>query len=59
MRRLTRIHGLEGCCKKRWRKTTIQDPAAEAEAVDLIQRQFGPCEVLDDRYVGDITYIAT
>jgi putative transposase len=59
VRRLMRIHGLEGRCKKRWRKTTIQDPAAEAEALDLIGRHFGPGEVLDARYVGDITYIAT
>lgn len=59
VRRLMRVHGLEGRCKKRWRKTTIQDPAAEAEALDLIQRHFGPCDVLDARYVGDITYIAT
>ena len=59
VRRLMRVHGLEGRCKKRWRKTTIQDPVAEAEALDLIQRHFGPGEVLDARYVGDITYIAT
>ena len=59
VRRLMRQHGLEGRCKKRWRKTTIQDPTAEAEALDLIQRHFGPGEILDARYVGDITYIAT
>jgi putative transposase len=59
VRRLMRHHGLEGRCKKRWRKTTIQDPAAQAEALDLIGRHFGPSEVLDARYVGDITYIAT
>jgi transposase InsO family protein len=59
VRRLMVAEGLEGRCKKRWRKTTIQDPAAEAEALDLIQRHFGPCEILDARYVGDITYIAT
>src|SRR5947209_7146459 len=59
VRRLMRVHGLEGRCKKRWRKTTVQDPAADAEALDLIQRHFGPCEMLDTRYVGDITYIAT
>jgi len=59
VRRLMRAHGLEGRCKKRWRKTTVQDPAAQAEALDLIQRHFGPSEVLDARYVGDITYIAT
>ncbi len=59
VRRLMRHHGLEGRCKKRWRKTTIQDPAAEAEALDLIQRQVGPGQILDARYVGDITYLAT
>jgi transposase InsO family protein len=59
VRRLMREHGLDGRCKKRWRKTTVQDPAAQAEALDLIQRHFGPSEVLDARYVGDITYIAT
>jgi transposase InsO family protein len=59
VRRLMRLNGLEGRCKKRWRKTTIQDPATEAEALDLIQRHFGPGEVVDARYVGDITYIAT
>jgi putative transposase len=56
--RLMRIAGLEGRCKKRWRKTTVADPEAEL-ARDLIQRQFGPCEEIDRRYVGDITYIAT
>ena len=44
--------------KKRWRTTTVADPQAEA-AKDLIQRHFGPCEELDRRYVGDITYVAT
>ena len=50
--------GLEGRCKKRWRKTTIPDPDVE-RARDLIQRQFGPCAEIDRRYVGDITYINT
>ena len=56
--RLMRQAGLEGRCKKRWRTTTVADPDAEA-ARDLIQRHFGPCEEMDRRYVGDITYIAT
>jgi transposase InsO family protein len=56
--RLMRQAGLAGRCKKRWRTTTIADPAAE-RARDLIQRHFGPCEEMDRRYVGDITYIAT
>ncbi len=50
--------GLEGRCKKRWRKTTIPDPDAE-RALDLIRREFGPCTEIDRRYVGDITYIST
>jgi putative transposase len=56
--RLMRTAGLEGRCKKRWRTTTVADPEAEA-ARDLIQRRFGPCEEIDRRYVGDITYLAT
>jgi len=56
--RLMRRAGLEGRHKKRWRTTTVVDPDAEA-AKDLIQRHFGPCEELDRRYVGDITYIST
>jgi len=58
VRRLMRQAGLEGRCKRRWRKTTIADPAAEA-ALDLVQRAFGPGAEIDRRYVGDITYIAT
>lgn len=58
VRRLMRRAGLEGRCKKRWRRTTVADPGAEASR-DLIQRHFGPCQELDARYVGDITYIAT
>ena len=56
--KLMRQAGLEGRCKKRWRKTTTPDPDAE-RARDLIQRHFGPTEEMDRRYVGDITYIAT
>jgi transposase InsO family protein len=56
--RLMRQAGLAGRCKKRWRKTTVADPDAEA-AKDLIQRRFGPCEEMDRRYVGDITYLST
>ena len=58
VRRLMRNAGLEGRCKKRWRKTTIADPAA-GTALDLIQRAFGPGAEIDRRYVGDITYIPT
>lgn len=58
VRRLMRQLGLEGRHKKRWRKTTVVDPAAE-KARDLIQRHFGPSVELDRRYVGDITYMMT
>jgi putative transposase len=56
--RLMRQKGLEGRAKKRWRKTTVPDPTAEAQK-DLIQRHFAPCAEIDRRYVGDITYIMT
>jgi len=58
VRKLMGQAGLEGRVKKRWRKTTIADPEAEA-ALDLIHRYFGPGVEVDTRYVGDITYIAT
>ena len=51
--------GLAGRCPKRWRKTTIANPGAEARAVDLIKRVFGPDAALDTRWCGDITYIPT
>jgi transposase InsO family protein len=56
--RLMRAAGLEGRRKKRWRTTTIADPAAE-RARDLIQRDFVPRPGTDRRYAGDITYIMT
>jgi putative transposase len=56
--RLMRAAGLEGRRKRRWRTTTVPDPAAE-RARDLIQRDFAPAPGADRRYVGDITYIAT
>jgi putative transposase len=56
--RLMRAAGLAGRRKKRWRTTTIADPAAQA-ARDLIGRDFAPCPDTGRRYAGDITYIAT
>ncbi len=58
VRRLMTLARLEGRCKKRWRKTTVPDPAAE-HARDHIKRHFAPSAELDRRYVGDITYIST
>jgi transposase InsO family protein len=57
--RIMAARGLVGRCKRRWKKTTIADPDAQA-AVDLIKRVFGPGTVECDRvYVGDITYLWT
>ena len=58
VRRLMRAAGLEGHAIKRWRATTIADPAAAA-AADLIGRRFATGGPTDARYVGDITYIST
>lgn len=58
VRRLMRTEGLVGRCKRRFTKTTIPD--AQAAAVDLVKRVFGPGTVeLDRIYVGDITYVWT
>ena len=57
--RLMRRAGLEGRCKKRWRKTTIQDPDTVVEDLDLVRRAFDVGGTPDARYCGDITYIPT
>jgi transposase InsO family protein len=61
-KRVARImaeRGLVGRCKRRWKRTTIADPAAE-KAADLVKRVFGLGTVeLDRIYVGDITYLWT
>jgi putative transposase len=56
--RLMKLHGLEGRCKRRWRTTTVRD-RDQQQALDLIQRHFGPSAEVDRRYVGDITYVWT
>jgi transposase InsO family protein len=57
--RIMAARGLAGRCTRRWKRTTIADPDAQA-AVDLIQRHFEPGTVACDRiYVGDITYLWT
>ncbi len=57
--RLMVAAGLAGRCPKRWRRTTIADAGAEARAVDLIKRVFGPDTKIDTRWCGDVTYIRT
>jgi transposase InsO family protein len=57
--RLMRQSGLQGRAAKRWKKTTIPDPAAAARA-DRIRRDFtADASKLNTRWCGDITYIAT
>jgi transposase InsO family protein len=57
--RLMRQCGLQGRAAKRWKKTTIPDPAAAARA-DRIRRDFtADASKLNTRWCGDITYIAT
>lgn len=57
--RLMRRAGLRGRTPRRWRTTTVTDPAAPARP-DLIGRDFTPDPTtLDQRWCGDITYIRT
>jgi putative transposase len=57
--RLMRQSGLQGRAAKRWKKTTIPDPAAAARA-DRIRRDFtADASALNTRWCGDITYIPT
>ena len=57
--RLMRSAGLRGLAARRWKKTTIADPAAAARA-DRIRRDFtADASKLNSRWCGDITYIRT
>jgi transposase InsO family protein len=57
--RLMRSAGIAGKTPKRWRKTTIADPAAAARA-DAIRRDCtADASRLNSRWCGDITYIGT
>jgi len=57
--RLMRQAGIRGKTPRRWRKTTIADPAAAARA-DQIRRDFTTdASKLNSRWCGDITYIGT
>jgi transposase InsO family protein len=57
--RIMRACGLQGRAAKRWKKTTIADPAAAARA-DKICRDFSAdAGNLNVRWCGDITYIST
>ena len=57
--RIMRASGLHGRAAKRWKKTTIADPAAAARA-DRIRRDFtANAAAVNSRWCGDITYIST
>lgn len=57
--RLMRQNGLRGRAPRRWRTTTIPDPAAASRA-DLIRRDFtADAAKINTRWCGDITYINT
>jgi transposase InsO family protein len=57
--RLMAASGLRGRAPKRWKKTTIADPAAAAR-LDLIGRDFTiDATRINSRWCGDITYIPT
>jgi transposase InsO family protein len=57
--RIMRACGLHGRAAKRWKRTTIADPAAAARA-DKIRRDFtADAANLNARWCGDITYIGT
>jgi transposase InsO family protein len=57
--RLMRAAGRRGRTPKRWRTTTVPDPAAPGRA-DLVGRDFHPHPgQVNARWCGDITYINT
>jgi transposase InsO family protein len=57
--RLLRAAGLHGRTPRRFKRTTIADPAAAARA-DLVRRDFAvDAAAVNTRWCGDITYIPT
>ena len=57
--RLMRAAGLHGRTPRRFKRTTIADPAAAARA-DLVRRDFAvDAAAVNTRWCGDITYIWT
>jgi transposase InsO family protein len=57
--RLMRHAGIWGKTPKRWKKTTVPDPAAAARA-DRIGRDFtADASKINARWCGDITYVGT
>lgn len=57
--RLMGSRGLAGRTKRRFKTTTIADPAAGTVATDRLRRAFAPRVALNEAWVGDITYLRT
>jgi putative transposase len=58
--RLMAARGLAGRFKRRFKQTTIADPAAQSLAPDRLQRAFEPGALALNRvWVGDISYLRT
>ena len=58
--RLMQAHGIVGRARRRFKRTTIPDPAVTTAAVDLVKRVFGPAIIeIDTLWCGDITYVRT
>jgi transposase InsO family protein len=57
--RLMRAAKIRGRTPRRWKKTTVADPAAAARA-DLVRRDFTTnASAINARWCGDITYVPT
>jgi putative transposase len=56
--RLMRAAGLRGKTPKRWRKTTIPDPAAATRADQIRRDLTADASKVNSRWCGDITYSA-
>jgi len=57
--RIMRELGLQGRRRRRFKRTTVADPAAAA-AADLLKRAFGPGTIgIDQCWCSDITYVRT
>ena len=57
--RIMRSAGLHGRAARRWKRTTIADPAAAARA-DKVRRDFtANAAAVNSRWCGDITYVST
>src|SRR5450759_5037948 len=58
--RLMALRGLAGRARRRTKRTTIADPAAQDQASDLLRRNFAPqAHEIDTVWCGDISYVRT